>query len=31
MYKHYREYYGDKVGSDTIVKIIMFKRIEPKL
>ena len=25
MYHTYRKYYGDKVGSDTIVKVIRFK------
>ena len=25
MYKTYRVYYGDKVGSDTVVKIIRFR------
>jgi len=25
MYKTYRTYYGEKVGSDTVVKIIRFK------
>ncbi|MCR4283952.1 MAG: hypothetical protein NUV64_01355 [Parcubacteria group bacterium] len=25
MYQTYRTYYGDKVGPDTIVKIIRFK------
>lgn len=25
MYEHFRTYYGDKVGPDTLVKIIKFK------
>lgn len=28
MYKHYREYYGDRVNQDTVVKMITFEVTE---